>query len=109
MAKGTTTTMSKRKEIIERYPEDVFVFADGFDEAIIGVEDDKMIIVYSTTKTISILYSQMELTEEQIKEGKVQLGFTEDELKMEMAKEHFYYNVKGSKGKNFPIFIDDEF
>lgn len=51
----------------------------------------------------------MELTEKQIQEGKAQVGFTEDELKMEMAKEHFYYNVKGSKGKNFPIFIDDEF
>lgn len=36
--------MSKREEILERYPEDVFVFAEGFDEAIIGVEDDKVII-----------------------------------------------------------------
>jgi hypothetical protein len=77
--------------IYDKYPDEQFVSADGFDDAILGVDDDKMIIVYSTKKVLSIL---MEV----------------DEMSYEDALEHFYYNIKGSYvGEKTPLFIDDEF
>jgi hypothetical protein len=77
--------------IYDKYPDEQFVSADGFDDAILGVDDDKMIIVYSTKKVLNIL---MEV----------------DEMSYEDALEHFYYNIKGSYvGEKTPLFIDDEF
>lgn len=77
--------------IYDKYPEEEFVSADGFDDAIIGVDDDRMIIVYSTKKILSILIE-------------------EDDMSYEDALEHFYYNIKGSYvGEKTPLFIDDDF
>ena len=58
--------------IYDKYPDEQFVSADGFDDAILGVDDDKMIIVYSTKKVLNIL---MEV----------------DEMSYEDALEHFYF------------------
>lgn len=49
--------MNKREIIIEKYPEDEFSFADGFDDAILGVDDDKMVIVYSSKKALEIIFN----------------------------------------------------
>lgn len=77
--------------IYDKYPDEVFVSADGFDDAILGVDDDKMILIYSTKKVLNILI-----------EG--------EEMSYEDALEHFYYNIKGSYvGEKTPLFIDDEF
>jgi hypothetical protein len=43
------------EEIIERYPEEEFLKADGFDEAIIGVEPNSMRLIYNRDKMIDIL------------------------------------------------------
>ena len=42
--------------IIENYEED-FLIADGFDDAIIGVDESSMRLIYSVSKCISILDS----------------------------------------------------
>jgi hypothetical protein len=77
--------------IYDKYPDEEFLSADGFDDAILGVDDDKMILVYSTKKVLSILIEV-------------------DEMSYEDALEHFYYNIKGSYvGEKTPLFIDDEF
>jgi hypothetical protein len=96
--------MTKREQILEKYPEDNFVFADGLDEAIIGVDDDNMLIVYSTQKVLDIIHNETEVDEKDIEEwGGV------EEAKRQIALEHFYYNIKGTKGNRFPIYIDDDF
>lgn len=32
--------------IIEKYPDETFLIADGFDKAIIGVEEKNMVLIY---------------------------------------------------------------
>ncbi len=75
-------------KIIEWFPNEVFLKADGFDNAIIGVDENEIRLIYSVSKCIEILKTQM----------------NEDD-----AVEYFNFNVKGSYvGKNTPIWrIDD--
>lgn len=77
--------------IYERYPDEEFLIADGFNDAIIGVDDTKMILVYSSKRVISILVEN-------------------EEMEHEDALEHFYFNIKGSYvGEKTPLFVDDLF
>lgn len=79
------------ENIYERYSDETFLVADGFDDAVIGVDDNKMILCYSTRKIISILMER-------------------EEMEYDDAMEHFYYNIKGSYlGEKTPLFIDDMF
>jgi hypothetical protein len=80
--------MSKLDEILEHYSDDVkWLSADGFDDAIIGVSNYK--IVYSRTKCIHILIERD--------------GMTFDE-----AEEFFDFNVEGAYvGRKTPIWVDD--
>jgi hypothetical protein len=73
--------------IIDVYPEEEFLQADGFDDAIIGVADGKL--VYSISKSIAILAKEM----------------TKEE-----AVEYFEFNVSGAYvGEKTPIWVDDNF
>lgn len=79
------------ESIYEKYPDETFLTLDGFNEAILGVEDNQMKIVYSTKKIISSL-------------------ITNDEMTYEDAIEFFDYNIKGAYvGEKTPIFVDDIF
>ena len=72
-------------KIIENYPDDDILKADGFDGAIIGFDEKDMKVVYSIEKCIEILCLDM------------------DE---EDAWEHFFFNVSGSYvGERTPSFI----
>jgi hypothetical protein len=78
------------ESIIENYGEVTFLKADGFDDAVIGYDENSMRLIYSVSKCIEIL----------INEG---LSFTD-------AYEHFYYNVAGSyMGEKTPIWCIDNF
>ena len=71
--------------ILEAYPEEGFTIATGFDDAIIGLDESSMRIIYSTHKCIQILMDKDELSEED-------------------ALEHFDYNIAGSYiGNHTPI------
>jgi hypothetical protein len=73
-------------KIIDAYPEQEFLKADGLDEAVIGVEEDEMRLVYSVDKCIEIFMSQ---------------GMEYDE-----ALEFFDYNVRGAwMGDKTPIWV----
>ena len=50
-------------EIIERYEDELFLKADGFDDAVIGVDENQMRLIYSVSKCIEILSAFM--TEEE--------------------------------------------
>jgi len=74
-------------KILEWFPEEEFLKADGFDDAIIGVDETTYRLIYSVSKCISILEADMD-TEE--------------------AVEYFEYNVKGSYlGEKTPIWCID--
>lgn len=43
------------EEIIDIYPEESFLKADGFDKAIIGIDPNSMRLVYDRNKMVDIL------------------------------------------------------
>jgi len=74
--------------IVEKYPEEEILKADGFDEAILGVEESSMRLIYSTKECINILINE---------------GLSEED-----SLDHFYYNVQGSwVGDKTPIWCND--
>lgn len=54
------------ERIIEEYPEEEFLTADGFDDAIIGVDEASMRIIYSVTKCLEILMKDIPNEEDAI-------------------------------------------
>jgi hypothetical protein len=77
------------ERILEYYEDESFLKADGFDEAIIGVDETQMRLIYSVTKCIEILCRDMS---------------------EEDAIEYFIYNVSGSyMGEKTPIWCFDNF
>ena len=75
-------------KILEWFPDEKIIKADGFDEAIIGIDIDTMRLIYSTSICIQILSRDMN---------------------EEDAVDHFHYNVKGSYvGVLTPIWCVDD-
>lgn len=75
--------------IIEQYQDEEILIADGFDEAVIGIDTKSMRLIYSVSKCIEILCRDMN-EEESI--------------------EYFEYNVSGSYvGEKTPIWCEDLF
>lgn len=74
--------------IIEKYEDEVFLKADGFDLAIIGVDEMSMRLIYSVSTCLEILMDEdMDETD---------------------AMEHFTFNVSGSYvGEKTPIWCWD--
>lgn len=73
------------ERIFDLYPEEEFLIADGFDEAIIGVDASSLRIVYDAYKCMEILSREM----------------SQDD-----ASEYFEYNVLQSYvGEKTPIFV----
>jgi len=74
-------------KIVEWFPEDELLIADGFDDAIIGIDDNSMRLIYSVNKCIEILSKDMDEEE---------------------AVEYFDFNVRGSYvGEKTPIWCTD--
>ncbi len=77
------------EEILEKYPDEEILQADGFNEAIIGIDTNTYRLVYSVSKCIEILERDMTNTE---------------------AVEYFYFNVSGAYvGEKTPIWCEDDF
>jgi hypothetical protein len=91
MATGKTRAFTNNREmIIDMYPEETFLFVDGFDEAIIGVDTETMRIIYSVKKCIDLL---------------MECGIPD----VDEALEYFDYNARGAyMGEKTPIWCDDE-
>jgi chorismate mutase len=76
--------------ILEWFPEDDILKADGYDDAIIGIDDASMRLIYSVDKCIRILIDVEGMTEED-------------------AIEHFHYNTKSAwVGEQTPIWCTDD-
>lgn len=85
--------MKKRLQtIIEYYPDQEFLSADGFEDALLGVVNDfnsEPRLAYSRLKCIEILIER-------------------DKMSKEEAEEYFDYNVQGAYvGEKTPVWIDD--
>ena len=79
------------EQIIDRYPDESFLKADGFDEAIFGVDEASMRLVYSVSDCISILEFDQNMTRTE-------------------AIEYFEFNVRGAYvGEKTPIWCEDNF
>jgi uncharacterized beta-barrel protein YwiB (DUF1934 family) len=75
-------------KLIKSYPDDELIIADGFDDAVIGIDQKSMRLIYSVRKCVEILSEDIE---------------DEDD-----AEEYFEYNVRGSYiGKKTPIWCED--
>jgi hypothetical protein len=78
------------QEILDNYEDESFLIADGFDDAIIGVEESSMRLIYSVKRCIEILMLE--------------------DMTYEEAIEHFNYNVSGGYvGEKTPIWCQDNF
>jgi hypothetical protein len=76
--------------IIENYQDEEILKADGFDDAVIGIDTNSMRLIYSVQKCIDIL--------------------KEDEMDEIDAIEYFEYNVLGAYvGEKTPIWCNDFF
>ena len=76
---------------MDNYPDDNFLIADGFNNAVIGVDEQSMRLVYSVSKCITILIEEQGMTEED-------------------AFEYFSFNVSGAYvGELTPIWCNDIF
>lgn len=75
-------------KILEWFPEDEILKADGFDDAIIGIDEHSMRLIYSISKCIEILSRDMS---------------------EEDAVEYFDFNVAGAyMGEKTPIWCRDD-
>jgi hypothetical protein len=75
-------------KILEWYSDEELLRADGFDEAIIGLDDSSMRLIYSKNKCIEILCREMS---------------------EEDANEYFEFNVKGAyMGEKTPIWCSHD-
>lgn len=78
------------EKIVEQYQDMEILTADGFDDAVIGIDVNSTRLIYSVEKCINILMEQgMSMTE---------------------AVEYFEFNVSGSYvGEKTPIWCEDLF
>lgn len=78
-----------RETIIDTYQDEVFLFADGFDEAILGVDEKSMRVIYSVQKCLEIL---------------------KEDMSHDDAVDYFLFNVEGAyMGEKTPIWYHDVF
>lgn len=79
------------EEIMDVYPDEEFLKADGFDDAIIGVDDKSFRLIYSVKKCIEILMS-------------------DGTSSYSEAIEYLEYNTFGGYvGEKTPIWCQDDF
>lgn len=79
--------MNNRDKILTFVPDESVMFADGFDDAIIGLDTNSLRVVYSKQRMIEILEPQMGLDD---------------------AIEYLQYNTWSAyMGELTPIYIDE--
>jgi hypothetical protein len=74
------------QQITEDFPEETFLYPTGYEDCVVGLEYSNNILVMDANKIIDKL-------------------ITEDDMTEIDAIEHFEYNIAGSKGEGFSIYI----
>ena len=79
--------MNLINKIYDQYPDEIFLLADNLNDAIIGIEEKSLKIIYLTSKIIKILMNDMSYDD---------------------AIEFYYFNIEGADvGEKTPIFCND--
>ena len=78
--------MTILEKIIEEYPDEKFMYPTGYEDCVLGVEEESLLLIMDSDKIIDKL-------------------MREDEMTYEDAQEHFSYNISGSKGEGMPIYV----
>ena len=82
-----SNNISKREQLLKFVPDDTLLFADGFDDAIMGLDTNSLRVVYSKQKMIKCLLKDMELDD---------------------AIEYLEFNTWGAYvGEQTPIYVDE--
>ena len=82
-----SNNISKREKLLKFVPDDTLLFADGFDDAIMGLDTNSLRVVYSKQKMIECLLKDMELDD---------------------AIEYLEFNTWGAYvGEQTPIYVDE--
>jgi len=88
--------MNKRELLIEQFPDEEFLCADGLDDAIIGIDSASRRVIYSKRKCLEIRTAECQ-----------QLA-DDDCSAYEIAMEDLEFNTYCAwVGDNTPIFMDD--
>ena len=74
------------KQITEDFPDETFLYPTGYEDCVVGLEYASNVLVMDSNKIIDKL-------------------ITEDGMTELDAQEHFDYNIAGSKGDGFPIYV----
>lgn len=85
--------MNVLEMIVERYgAEGGLIYPTGFEDAVIGFEEDSNRLIVSKKKCIELMVQR-------------------DDMNVEDALEHYYFNMVGTKGSvdgmPYPIYCDD--
>jgi hypothetical protein len=78
------------EEIIEAYPDENLLYPTGFEDCIVGIIESEMILVLDKNKIIQKLIKEDKMTDID-------------------AIEHYHYNIEGSRGEGYPIYITTKF
>ena len=78
--------MTKLEQITEEYPDEQFLYPTGYEDCVVGVDSENLLLVMDSDKIIEKLINEEDMTPED-------------------AQEHFSYNISGSKGEGYPIYI----
>lgn len=83
------TVRERLDDAVDEYPDQTFLTADGFDDAVLGLDVQNSRVVYSVRRCLKILMA----------EG----------MSAEDASEYFEFNTRGAHmGDQTPIWCDDE-
>lgn len=84
-------SQNKLQKILEIYDNEEILFADGFDEAVVGIEPNTLRLIYSIPRMVDILVEQ-------------------DGISDEDAIEYLEFNTLNAYvGEKTPIYIEDDF
>lgn len=74
------------QQITEDFPDETFLYPTGYEDCIVGVEHDRNVLVMDANKIIDKLIKEDDMTELD-------------------AQEFFGYNISGSRGDGYPIYV----
>ena len=74
------------QQITEDFPEETFLYPTGYEDCVVGLEYSSNVLIMDANKIIDKLIHEEEMTPID-------------------AQEFFDYNIAGSKGEGYPIYI----
>ena len=81
-----STSKTILQQLTEDFPDETFLYPTGYEDCVVGLEYASNSLVMDSNKIIDKLINEDEMTEEE-------------------AQEFFDYNIAGSKGESFPIYV----